>query len=953
MCRIWVWNVWSIMNDEKLRNVLQTMEDNKVDIGCITETWFDTNKGKFTGIIKEAGYDISHSHRENKRGGGTAIIYKEKLNVKLGQASSSKYSSFEYTYVFLKDIKLKILLLCVYRKQEIPCSTFCSEFETFFDELSGTTDVQIVVGDFNTWVEEESNKDANMILTLMSAYGMSQIVQGPTHRNGHTLDQVYTNEMQIAMNHNVHNGTYGVTTDHFPCLLQIPFGREKETFEMKEVRPLKKIDMERFTRDIKTLVNNIGNLQGDFESTYINYKTAAEKLLEEHCPIETRRVKNQKKVAWMDEEFKKERAKRRRLEKTWKRSQKKEDHQQYVDQRNICVKLSIQKQESFYKELINKSSNKQKTLFEVVDKVLDKKDPRVLPTHTDPVQLANEFNEYYISKIDKLRESIPETKDDSIVEVTRFTGEKMIRFEPTTVEEIKEIIQESGLKASAEDPLPMGILHSVKEELYPVLVQLVNLSLAEGSMEGIKSSVIDPLLKKLGLDMEVKKNYRPVNNLVSLSKLIERVVKKRIDGHMQCNNLHNKRAFGYKKHHSTETMMLGMVNDVLTGFDEDKATVMVFLDLSAAFDTIDISKLITILEEEIGLGGTALQWCKSFLMNRTQRVKIKGQYSEKLEVKYGSVQGSVLGPKFFNIYVRSQPKVFLNSGFETSSFADDSNGSKTFSIKFQYNVLKNDVATCINNVVAWMNSMYLKINPDKTEIILFHPHEMRNKVVIQGTMIGKDCIRFSKEVKNVGVWLDRHLNMNKHIDQIVAQCYKWLRDIGRIRNLISQEHTEMLVHSVVSSRLDYCNSLLMNINKSNLYKLQKVQNAAARLVVRRRKHESISGVIRKLHWLRVESRIIFKILLLVHKVVIGHCSANLQIKYKTHCCRPQEHLMLETKHANSKYGQRTFDYVGPRLWNALPVHIRSEEDVEKFKGLLKTLLFDGTDDLKKCAFKYN
>ena len=163
----------------------------------------------------------------------------------------------------------------------------------------------------------------------------------------------------------------------------------------------------------------------------------------------------------------------------------------------------------------------------------------------------------------------------------------------------------------------------------------------------------------------------------------------------------------------------------------------------------------------------------------------------------------------------------------------------------------------------------------------------------------------------------------------------------------------MLVHSVVSSRLDYCNSLLINISKSNLYKLQKVQNAAARLVVRRRKHESISYVIRKLHWLRVESRIIFKILLLVHKVVTGHCSANLRIKYKTHCCRPQEHLMLETKHVNSKHGQRTFDYVGPRLWNALPVHIRSEEDVGKFKGLLKTLLFDGTEDLKKHAFKYN
>ena len=190
-------------------------------------------------------------------------------------------------------------------------------------------------------------------------------------------------------------------------------------------------------------------------------------------------------------------------------------------------------------------------------------------------------------------------------------------------------------------------------------------------MVPVRSSVIDPLLKKMGLDVEGRKNYRPVNNLVSLSKLIERIVKARIEEHMEQHSLHNKRAFGYKKHHSTETMMVGAVNDILTGFDENKCTVMVFLDLSAAFDTIDIKKLLTILEEEIGLGGTALKWCESFLTNRTQRVKIDGQYSEELEVKYGSVQGSVLGPKFFNIYVRSQPEVFLKSGFKTSSFADD------------------------------------------------------------------------------------------------------------------------------------------------------------------------------------------------------------------------------------------------------------------------------------------
>ena len=179
--------------------------------------------------------------------------------------------------------------------------------------------------------------------------------------------------------------------------------------------------------------------------------------------------------------------------------------------------------------------------------------------------------------------------------------------------------------------------------------------------------------------------------------------------------------------------------------------------------------------------------------------------------------------------------------FTSSSFADDSNGMKTFSIKFQYNILKNEVAKCVNNVVNWMNSMFLKINPDKTEIILFHPYAMRHQVIIKGTMIGKECIRYSSEVKNVGVMLDCHFNLNKHVNLIVANCYRLLRNIGRIRNVISTSHTEVLVHAVISSRLDYCNSLFINISKIYLNKLQKVQNAAARLAVRPEEGNQLVG----------------------------------------------------------------------------------------------------------------
>ena len=180
-----------------------------------------------------------------------------------------------------------------------------------------------------------------------------------------------------------------------------------------------------------------------------------------------------------------------------------------------------------------------------------------------------------------------------------------------------------------------------------------------------------------------------------------------------------------------------------------------------------------------------------------------------------------------------------------------------------------------------------------------------------------------------------------------------VKNIGRIRNILSKQQTEMLVHAVITGTMDYCNSLLINTSQSNLCKVQKLQNAAARLVVQCNRRTSISRVLLDLHWLRVESRIIFKILLLVYKCVNGQCSENLEIKYKTHSCGPEEYLMLEVKYAKTKYGHRTFDFVGPRLWNALPLDVRKEQKLDIFKNRVKTLLLDGTEELKARAWRYN
>ena len=484
------------------------------------------------------------------------------------------------------------------------------------------------------------------------------------------------------------------------------------------------------------------------------------------------------------------------------------------------------------------------------------------------------------------------------------------------------IIKKYGIKTSVEDPIPAQLIKSALDIVLPVYCELINKSLGEGDMNTARSSIIDPLIKKLGLDIDIYKNYRPVNNLIFFSKLIER---------------HIKEEFGYKQFHNTETLMLGLTDEVLRGFDKNQATIVIFLDLSAAFDTIDPDKLLQIMHDELGIDGVALKWFRSFLVGRTQRVKIENEYSESIEVPCGTPQGSVLGPPLFNINVRSQPLVFQHCKFGTSSFADYSNGRRSFTLSFQFHVLQQDVVNCMKLIVEWSNAHFMKINPDKTELFLLYPPSLNSEVIMRGIIFEEQCIRFSDWVKNVGVYLDKHLNMDKHINNTVAHCYKILKDIGTIKKNLQREHLERLVHAVISSRLDYCNSLFMNINKEHLNKLQKVQNSAARLILGRRRRDSASLALKELHWLNVESRIVFKVILLVFKVIRGMCSENLQLSYKTFNGRQEEFLLLHTPNFESRYGKRLFEYNGSRLWNALPVDMRNE-NIEIFKKKMKTLL---------------
>ena len=203
----------------------------------------------------------------------------------------------------------------------------------------------------------------------------------------------------------------------------------------------------------------------------------------------------------------------------------------------------------------------------------------------------------------------------------------------------------------------------------------------------------------------------------------------------------------------------------------------------------------------------------------------------------------------------------------------------------------------------------------------------------------------SSTVRNLGVIFDQDMSFNSHIKQISKTAFFHLHNIAKIRHILPQNDAEKLVHAFVTSRLDYCNSLLSGCSNKSLKTLQLVQNAAARVLTRTRKRDHISQILASLHWLPIKSRIEFKILLLTYKALNGQAPSYLKELivpyYPTRTLRSQTaDLLVVPRVSKSRMGGRAFNYQAPLLWNHLPMSVRGADTLSTFKSRLKTFLFD-------------
>ena len=254
-----------------------------------------------------------------------------------------------------------------------------------------------------------------------------------------------------------------------------------------------------------------------------------------------------------------------------------------------------------------------------------------------PQVISSHFvSTFSVNKIEKIRMKFCDPKHSVPHIPPPEINFPMTSFEPATADEAKKLILSSQDKSCDLDPLPTKLLKSCLDILLTPITNIVNLSLESGSFPDVlKVSHITPLLKKISLSKDDMKNYRPVSNLNFISKIIEKIFSNRNRSHLDKNNLSNPDRSAYKPLHSTETALLKIPNDICMNMDTDKTTALVLLDLPAAFDTLDHSSIIELLSGWYGISGTALNWVRSYLSNRVQRVKLLDKLGEPFKTDFG------------------------------------------------------------------------------------------------------------------------------------------------------------------------------------------------------------------------------------------------------------------------------------------------------------------------------
>jgi len=920
----------------------------------------------------------------------------------------------------------RVRLLVAYRPPSSSLALFSTEFESLLEVLSALPERVVIVGDFNLHVDVPNDKPAAGFISKVEAFGYSQLVSGPTHSKrkkttdrGHTLDLVLARKVDDFV-YDVSVGDF--VSDHrlVTCLLRAR--SPSWPVSTVQVRSLKSINMESFMADIQDLPL-IQSPADSLEGLVQQYDHGLRSVLDKHAPLRSKTVILRPTVPWWCSEIKDAKKAVRKAERVWRKKGLAVFYETYISLLTDFTTLLRRVKADFYKGKVAELKGDSRALHQLIDGSLGTRKQPTLPNQ--PAQtLCSGFSEYFTSKVSGIRsaldaasdmlnqnqlvcESSPSTPTLHLKSIRRnkvlksrrlfstSTGGGLLReFQLLSTDDVIKMVKASSAASCQLDPIPTFLLKKCVHLLASPLARIINLSLSTGRFPStLKHALVRPLLKKPTLDKEEKSNYRPVSNIPFLSKLIERAVAWQLME--QVDDVLSERQSAYRSNFSTETALLCLYDDLLRSADNGGATALLFLDLSAAFDTVDHGLLLDRLKDS-GVEGFALEWLDSYLSGRTQSVVIGDHSSDPEALLCGVPQGSVLGPLLFLIYVAALPAETMVDGIVVDQFSDDTTARATFFVhratrsssspsltppkhlgrrrrssahsrrsrrsrrRSQWRNRRRrsastfasqaDAATALSVWAAcadeWFTTNRVKCNMGKSVLMFTSSPESAPHLMQTDLQIGSTSLLPALNCRHLGVTIDAQLTMASFVQAVCKSAFYHLWRIGRIRRSLDRASAECLVQSLVISRLQYANSLLFGLSKKLLDRLQAVQNAAARLICGGDRRDSARPLLRQLKWLPIREQIEMKISIMVFRCLHGSAPSYLSDRLVEHSItrpglrqRPgSARKLVEPKALHVRSGQRSFSVAAPKIWNSLPDDVKTSSTLSYFKSSLRKYL---------------
>ena len=666
---------------------------------------------------------VFHTPRVSRLGGGVACLVSSKLSAK--KLETPKTKSFEHIAINLESAKKMATVIVVYRPEpsksnRYNISEFFEEFTQLLAQLSCSNKEILIAGDFNFHYNKPANINTIRLCETFDMFNLLQHVQGPTHKSGNTLDLVLTrSDSSIVSDFE----TSDLNSDHNCILFNLDLGPKKQSSSQLRYRRTRSINLAKFKTDLNAYARTTAcdTPSVTYLNTLVNRYNSLSDVLDKHAPLVTARAKDRSPTPWTRSDIKSAKREKRSAERKWRQTRNASHFEIFKEKRNAFNNLLKRIRSDDLSQKIQTNKGNSKALFKVINASLNRKQDSPLPHHDNDSALANEFAQFFDNKIQKLRSKLDsqETRDP-IHNPTSNLNNNIDHFECLTHEQVKIHILRMPTKHCNLDPLPTWLVKECLAELLPLLTLIVNTSMKLGIMPcGLKHGLIKPLLKKSGMS-PTKENYRPVSNLSFLGKLIESVVIEQFLNHLSMNHLHDERQSAYKKYHSTETLLTKVHNDIMSSMSKGEITMLVLLDLSAAFDTIDHVILTNRLQYNYGITGTALNWFKSYLSDRTQSVTINGTDSDNVALKYGVPQGSKLGPILFNSYIAPLSNIARRYKIRDQKYADDEQLILSFKPNLPIDCINATklMEGCIKDIRSFLHQNKLCNNSDKTEFLL-------------------------------------------------------------------------------------------------------------------------------------------------------------------------------------------------------------------------------------------